>query len=170
MKKYWMVLMLLYYMPIKAMYFNEITLDCEGRYFVDVDFDGIKEEVNIEEGKYTVYKINGNGQLMDVSVLMPYCKIGVHHCCEAHRSYTTFNYKEKTIYTEAHYGWSKEINQYRKVGSNWIRDVPVKPLSIINKCLFSQPHLFCYYIGVSTYNWCWGNYRGGFRYRKRILR
>ena len=50
----------------------------------------------------------------------------------------TFNYSNKTIYIEAHYGSSDmSIRQFKKADNGWEEVIPVKPMSIINRDLYS---------------------------------
>lgn len=53
----------------------------------------------------------------------------------------TFNYSNKTIYIEAHYGSSDmNIRQFQKVGEEWNEVIPVTPSYIINKDLYPRKH------------------------------
>lgn len=114
--------------------YNEVTLDDNCTYFCDVDFDGKEEKIEKgDKGEVFVYKTDNRGDyVIDVSSDIPYCWIRINLCCPAHKAYTTINYDMHTIYTEAHYGSSDcQINQYKKIGEEWIEVSPVKPLSLI---------------------------------------
>ena len=67
--------------------FHEITLDTEGTYDLDVDFDGINERIIADEySNVTVLKRNILGEQVDVSQEIPYSLIRIHRCCDAHRA------------------------------------------------------------------------------------
>jgi hypothetical protein len=145
--------------------FQEITIDKEGQYDIDVDFDGMNEVVQVDNnGNVEVVKIDKNGKRSVVTNELPYSVIRAHSCCEAHRAYTTFNYLQHTIYSEAHYGgFTREISKYKKVGEDWVQVLPTEPFSMINKVLLPQPHIVQRFIGTPC-RWYWGNGRGGFLY------
>ena len=145
--------------------FHEITVDMEGIYDIDVDFDGVNEAVQVDEnGNIKVIKIDESGKHSVVTNEIPYSVIRAHSCCEAHRAYTTFNYLQHTIYSEAHYGGSeREICEYKKVGNDWVLVLPTEPFSMMNKDLFPQPHIVQRFLGTPCH-WCWGNGNGGFYY------
>jgi len=145
--------------------FQDITIDQEGVYEIDLDFDGVNERMAVDENSnIAVHKVNEYGVYVDVSNEVPYSMIRIHRCCEAHRAYTTINYLQQTIYTEAHYGsCDAQIIQCKKVGNDWIWVNPIKPLSIMNKDLYPQCHIAKRYLG-SPCHWSWGNGKGGFHY------
>ncbi len=146
--------------------FHEITLDQEGIYNIDVDFDGVNERIDVDENSIImVNKINEYGAYTDVSNEIPYSMIRIHRCCPAHRAYTTINYLQQTIYTEAHYGFCEaKISQYKKVGNNWISVLPIIPLTTVYKDMFPKNHTIKMYFGSLCY-WSWANGKGGFYYR-----
>ena len=52
--------------------FHEITLDTDGTYYLDVDFDGINEKIIADEySNITVLKENMHGEEVDVSKEIP---------------------------------------------------------------------------------------------------
>ena len=137
--------------------FNEETYDQEGDYLVDVDFDGLNEKIYVDEySNVKVYKVDSDGSYSkDVSAKIPYCYLRIHRCCPAHRAYTTINYLQKTIYTEAHYGSRDfEKHQYRKIGDSWSEIRPMTPLSIISKDLFPpHPRGWVYHWSHPVWEW-----------------
>lgn len=119
--------------------FDEVTLDDNCTYYNDVDFDGCIEKIERRDnGDISVYRVDEKGEYdIDISSDIPYCWIRINLCCPAHKAYTTINNRMQTIYTEAHYGCSDcQIHQYKKVGETWREELPVKPLSLINKDLY----------------------------------
>ena len=49
--------------------FHEITIDQEGRYDVDVDFDGVNEVIQVDEsGNVNVVKIDKYGKLLHIAL------------------------------------------------------------------------------------------------------
>ena len=119
--------------------FHEETYDQEGDYLTDIDFDGFNDDY--ERGLFIDH--------------LPYCYLRIHRCCPAHRAYTTINYMQKTIYTEAHYGCCDfEIHQYKKVGESWSEIRPMTPLSIISKDLY-PPHPLGWVYHWSRPVWEW---------------
>ena len=139
--------------------FDETTLDSEGEWHVDVDFDGVNEKVAVMERNVIIYKGSE-----DVSKVYPYCLITVHVCCPAHTAYTTFNFTERTIYSEAHYGFANaEIHKIKKTENGWIETAAITPLSVMNKDLYPHFHLKRIFPGSSC-RWIWGNGYGGFHY------
>lgn len=137
--------------------FHEVTIDQEGEYYVDIDFDGIEEKVCVGEySNVEVFKNDGSSfNAKDVSIEIPYCLLRIHRCCPAHQAYTTINYLQKTIFTEAHYGSSDyEIHQYKKIGNNWIEVLPITPLSILQRSLYPfQPRGWVYYRSHPVWKW-----------------
>ena len=145
--------------------FNEVTLDKDKIYLMDVDFDDEMEKISRKhDGDILVYKKDKNGEYtLDVSIEMPYCWIKLNPCCPAHNAYTTINYRLKTIYTEAHYGCCYcEQKKYQKVDGSWKDIYPIKPLSIINKDLLPSPHLYRVWLWGDSYAWRWN-------YSRRII-
>ena len=141
---------------LHTMHFNELTIDDEGDYLVDVDFDNKKDLVSIEHGNVNVYQIDlRTGCYENVSEQIPYCKLRAHSCCPAHRAYITINYIEHTLYTEAHYGYSgKAVHQFKKIGDDWIEINPTKPLSIMQAYLY--PRLPVGWVLVGRHRrWIW---------------
>ena len=143
----------------KMMLFNEFTLDREGRFFIDVDFDGVKEIVYVVDGDVTVHKFDGEKRVSnDVSLEVPYCMIRAHSCCYAHTAYTTFNYTERTVYAEAHYGgFEVEKRRFKKICDGWIEISPIKPQSILQTNLYPTFPVGWMYFG-SYKVWKWSNY------------
>lgn len=139
--------------------FSEMTLSSDGDWSIDVDFDGADEKVSVKDGNVFVFKGN-----KDVSKDMPYCLITAHECCSAHTAYTTFNYSDQSIYSEAHYGFADiKIRKIKKTENGWIDVAAIRPLSIINKVLYPKNHLQRIFLGSSCH-WTWGNYHGGLHY------
>ena len=122
--------------------FNELTLRDDGFYVMDVDYDGENDIVKIKDCKARVYRHDPTTQrYKNVSKQVPYCFLTAHLCCDAHKAFTTFNYSNKTIYIEAHYGSSDmNIRQFQKVGEEWNEVIPVTPSYIINKDLYPRKH------------------------------
>lgn len=118
--------------------FHEITLDDDGVYDLDVDFDGIDDKIIVDEySNVTVLKKNKHGMYTNVSDQIPYSMIRIHRCCEAHRAYTTINYLQHSIYVEAHYGYSERtVRKFRKINDDWIEIYPIKPLSLLLENMF----------------------------------
>ena len=136
--------------------FNEFTLGGEGEYFIDVDFDGVKESVRVVDGDVMVRKLDAEKNVCkDVSHEMPYCMIRAHACCDAHAAYTTFNYTERTVYIEAHYGCCEQnVRQFKKIGNGWMEVRPIKPLSILQANLRPVfPVGWIYYGSYKVWNW-----------------
>lgn len=137
--------------------FHEETYDQEGDYLTDIDFDGFNEKICVDEySNVKVYKVDCDGLYSkDVSATIPYCYLRIHRCCPAHRAYTTINYMQKTIYTEAHYGCCDfEIHQYKKVGESWSEIRPMTPLSIISKDLYPpHPRGWVYHWSRPVWEW-----------------
>lgn len=143
----------------KKMLFNEFTLDREGEFFIDLDFDGEKEIVCVVDGDVTVRKFDVEKRVSkDVSLEVPYCMIRAHSCCYAHTAYTTFNYTERTVYAEAHYGgFEVEKRRFKKIGDGWIEISPIKPQSILQTNLYLTFPVGWMYFG-SYKVWKWSNY------------
>ena len=122
--------------------FNELTLSDDGFYVMDVDFDGENDIVKIKDCEARVYRHDPTIQgYKNVSKQVPFCFLTAHLCCDAHKAFTTFNYSNKTIYIEAHYGSSDmNIRQFQKVGEEWNEVIPVTPSYIINKDLYPRKH------------------------------
>lgn len=147
--------------PYKASHayvlFQEETYDQEGDYLADVDFDGNNEKICVDEYSIVkVYKVDRDCLYSrDVSTEIPYCYLRIHRCCPAHRAYTTINFMQKTIYTEAHYGCCDyEIHQYRKIGDSWSEIRPMTPLSILSKDLYPPlPRGWVYHWSHPVWEW-----------------
>ena len=139
--------------------FHEITLDTDGTYYLDVDFDGINEKIIADEySNVTVLKENMHGEEVDVSKEIPYSLIHIHRCCDAHRAYTTISFSQHTIYTEAHYGYSeKVVRKFRKIESTWMEIYPIKPLSVLLENMFPPKPVGWIYYG-SHMVWKWSFY------------
>ena len=139
--------------------FHEITLDTDGTYYLDVDFDGINEKIIADEySNVTVLKENMHGEEVDVSKEIPYNLIHIHRCCDAHRAYTTISFSQHTIYTEAHYGYSeKVVRKFRKIESTWMEIYPIKPLSVLLENMFPPKPVGWIYYG-SHMVWRWSFY------------
>lgn len=154
-----------YMMGVNYSSFHEVTLDSDGTYDIDLDFDGLNERIVADEySNIVIYKIDKDGNQTDVTNNLPYSMIRIHRCCEAHRAYTTINYSLHTIYSEAHYGCNdSEIKHFKKVGNEWRDVLPIIPFSIRNKDLFPQKHIVQRYYEKTCY-WAWGDGLGGFRY------
>ena len=139
--------------------FHEITLDTEGIYDLDVDFDGINERIIADEySNVTVLKRNILGEQVDITQEMPYSLIRIHRCCDAHRAYTTINFSQHTIYAEAHYGYSEyNIRKFRKIDDSWLEIYPIKPLSLLIENMFPKKPVGWVYYG-SHMVWRWSYY------------
>ena len=136
--------------------FHEIILDTDGTYYLDMDFDGINEEIIVDEySNVTILRRNMHGEKVDVSKEIPYCMMHIHRCCDAHRAYTTINFSQHTIYTEAHYGYSeKVVHKFRKVEGAWMEIYPIKPLSLLQKNMFPpKPVGWIYYGSHMIWKW-----------------
>ena len=148
----------------EKMFFSETTIDCDGDWYVDVDFDGSYEKVSVMDGEVFVFKDS-----QDVSEVFPYSIITAHSCCPAHTAYTTFNYTEHSIYSEAHYGSvDRKIRKIKQTDCGWIDVAAIRPLSIIHKDLYPHICLQRIFLGSSCH-WIWGNGHGGFYYWLRHL-
>lgn len=150
--------------------FNEQTIEDDGKYIIDVDFDGANDNLFVKNGTVRVCRLDTTtDNYKNVSKHVPYCFLAAHLCCEAHKAFTTFNYSAKTIYIEAHYGSgdvNTNIRQFQKVGDEWKEVIPIKPSNIINKDLYPPQHLFIQFHS-SMHHWSWGNGRGGLYYWAR---
>ena len=124
--------------------FNEITLDKDTPYYIDIDFDGEIEKIfKGERGDIFVFKKDKSGDYtVDISSEKPFCWIRINSCCPAHKAYTTINYAQRTIYSEAHYGCDYIQKKFQKVGNIWVERLPIRPLSIISKELFPETHQY----------------------------
>ena len=145
--------------------FNEISLDEDKNYLMDVDFDEEMEKISRNyNGDVLVYKKDNNGDYSkNVSLEIPYCWIRLNPCCHAHNAFTTINYLSKTIFTESHSGCCySEQKKYQKIDDSWKEITPIMPLSIINKDLLAPPHLYCEWLWGDRYAWRWN-------YKRRII-
>ena len=124
-------------------FYNEITLYKDTPYLIDIDFDGDLEKIcRGERGDIFVFKKDKSGDYtVDVSSEKPFCWIRINPCCPAHMAYTTINYAQRTIYSEAHYGCCEYMQKvFQKVGNTWEERLPIRPLSILSKELFPETH------------------------------
>ena len=137
--------------------FKEKTLcDNDTIFHLDVDFDEVPDSVRVMDGNVAVGRFDQKTQKYQiVSKQVPYCWLAIHRCCPAHKAFTTFDYINKTIYIEAHYGSSdKRVRQFKKIGDGWEEVIPVMPMSVLNELLYPHSHLIREVHGRRIV-WCW---------------